>query len=167
MLIKAREKSPTIGQNVFIAEGAKVIGDVTIGNGSSVWFNAVIRGDVMPIKIGVDTNIQDGAVIHGTFNKASAIIGDRVTIGHTAILHGCEIGDLSLVGMGAIVMDGAKIGKRCIVGAGSLVTEGSVFEDECLIIGRPAVQKRKLKPEELAFLPQSADNYILYKSWYE
>lgn len=165
-IITAREKTPQIDNDVFIADNARIIGDVKIGYQSSIWYNAVIRGDVMPINIGFKTNIQDGAVIHGTLNKASATIGNEVTIGHLAILHGCDIGNQCLIGMGAIIMDNVKIPNRCIVGAGSLVTEGSIFEEETLILGRPAKAVRKLKPEELAFLPQSAANYIMYTTWY-
>lgn len=161
-----RGKSPNLGKDVFVADGAKIIGDVTIGDQSSVWFNSVLRGDVAPIKIGARTNIQDNAVIHGTWNKASATLGDDVTVGHSAILHGCTIGNLCLIGMGAIVMDGAVIGDRCIVGAGSLVTEGSQFPPGMLILGRPAKALRPLSPQELEFLPKSSANYITYTSWY-
>lgn len=166
MEITCRGQKPVIGADVFIADGAKIIGEVSIGAQSSVWFNAVLRGDVAPIRIGSKTNIQDNAVIHGTWNKAAVTIGDGVTIGHTAILHGCTIGDQTLVGMGAIIMDKAKVGSNCIVGAGSLVTEGSEFPDGMLIIGRPAKAVRPLKPEELEFLPKSAANYMTYTTWY-
>lgn len=160
--------TPVIGEGTFLAEGARIIGDVTIGRDSSIWYNTVLRGDVGPITIGDATNIQDGTVIHGTFKKAFARIGNRVTIGHSVVLHGCAIGDLCLIGMGTIIMDNAEIGPRNIVGAGSLVTENSKFlEEGWLILGRPAKPVRKLKPEELAFLDQSANNYLLYKSWYQ
>lgn len=167
MLIQCREKMPQVGSDVFIAEGARVIGDVELGDQCSVWFNVVIRGDVSPIRIGAQTNIQDNAVIHGTWNKASVSIGEQVTIGHSAILHGCTIGDQCLVGMGAIIMDKAQIGARCIVGAGSLVTEGSVFPEGSLILGRPAKVARPLTKEELEFLPRSAANYLTYTTWYK
>lgn len=158
---------PTIGDNVFIAPSADIIGDVRIGNRASVWYQAVIRGDVMPITIGDETNIQDGSVLHGTYNKAELKIGHRVTVGHKVVLHGCEIGDLCLIGMGAIIMDNAKIPPRCIVGAGALVTENSEFEEGQLIIGSPAKAKRPLTEKELAFLDKSADNYLKYKEWYK
>lgn len=164
--MECRGFKPQVDKNVYLAPGSHIIGDVTILENSSVWFNTVIRGDVMPIRIGRNTNIQDNSVIHGTFKKAASTIGNYVTIGHSVILHGCEIGDYSLIGMGSIVMDGAKIGKNCIVGAGSLVTEGSVFPDNSLILGRPAKIKRELTQEELAFLPQSAANYQEYTTWY-
>ncbi len=165
-LISARGKSPVIAKDVFIADGAKIIGDVTIGENSSVWYNTTLRGDVMPITIGSETNIQDGSTLHGTFGKHACIIGDRVTIGHNVVLHGCKIGNSTLIGMGSIVMDGAVVPDHCVVGAGSLVTEGKFFEPYSLIVGRPAIFKRRLNDDEIKFLEQSADNYILYKSWY-
>lgn len=162
-----REKSPQLGKEVFIADGARIIGDVQIGDQSSIWFNSVLRGDVAPIKIGSRTNIQDNSVVHGTWNKAASTIGDDVTVGHSVILHGCTIGHLCLIGMGSIIMDLAVIGDRCIVGAGSLVTEGSVFPSGVLILGRPGKVIRPLTEKELQFLPQSANNYRTYSSWYE
>ena len=157
---------PTVGKDVFVAPSADIIGDVRIGDGCSIWYQAVIRGDVMPITIGDETNIQDGSVLHGTYNKAELKIGKRVTVGHKVVLHGCQIGDLCLIGMGAIIMDNAKIPPRCIVGAGALVTENSEFEEGQLIIGSPARAKRPLTEKELAFLDKSADNYLNYKQWY-
>lgn len=143
-----------------------MIGDVEIGKKCSIWFNTVIRGDVMPIRIGEETNIQDGTVIHGTYKKCGTTIGKRVSVGHGVILHGCTIGDTSLIGMGTIIMDNAKIGSRCVVGAGSLVTEEKSFEDGWLILGRPAKAVRRLTEQELAFLDTSADNYLFYQTWY-
>jgi len=166
MILALNGKSPQIGADTFVASSADIIGDVKIGRNSSVWYNVTIRGDVMPIVIGDESNIQDGTVIHGTYNKCGAVIGNQVTIGHTVVLHGCEIGDLVLVGMGSIIMDQAKIPSRSIVGAGSLVTENSSFPEGHLILGRPAKAVRPLNERELAFLPQSAKNYIEYKSWY-
>lgn len=159
-------KTPQIGKDVFVAENSAIVGDVQIGDRSSIWYNVTIRGDVMPIKIGSEVNIQDGSVLHGTFKKCGVVIEDRATIGHLVMLHGCSIGEHTLVGMGSIVMDQARIGKKCVVGAGSLVTEGSVFPDGVLILGRPAKVKRPLTQEEIEFLSQSADNYLLYKTWY-
>ena len=166
-LIPARGKTPKLGEDVFVAEGAQIIGDVHIGDRASVWFNTTLRGDVMPILIGAETNIQDGSVLHGTYGKYGCEIGDRVTIGHSVILHGCKIGTRCLIGMGSIVMDGAEIGEFSVVGAGSLVTEGKKFPPRSLIVGRPAAVKRPLNEEELKFLEQSADNYLLYKTWYK
>lgn len=166
-VIKARGFTPQLGEDVFLADGAQVVGDVRIGDRSSVWFNTTLRGDVMPITIGTETNIQDGSVLHGTFGKYACEVGDRVTIGHSVILHGCKIGTRCLIGMGSIIMDGAEIGEFSVVGAGSLVTEGKKFPPKSLIVGRPAVVKRPLNEEELKFLEQSADNYLLYKTWYK
>jgi carbonic anhydrase/acetyltransferase-like protein (isoleucine patch superfamily) len=166
MEIPCRGTKPNLGNDVFVADGAKIVGDVRIGDQSSIWFNAVLRGDVAPIVIGARTNIQDNAVVHGTWNKAAATIGEGVTIGHSAILHGCTIGDHCLIGMGAIIMDRAKIGAQSIVGAGSLVTEGSDFPEGMLVLGRPAKAIRPLTAEELAFLPKSAANYQTYTTWY-
>jgi carbonic anhydrase/acetyltransferase-like protein (isoleucine patch superfamily) len=160
--------TPKIGEGTFLADGAHIIGDVTIGRNCSIWYNTVLRGDVGPITVGDESNIQDGSVVHGTFKKAFAKIGSRVTVGHSVILHGCTIGDRCLIGMGSIVMDNAQIASGSIVGAGSLVTEESKFiEEGWLIFGRPAKAVRRLKPEESAFLDKSADNYLLYKSWYD
>ena len=160
--------SPVVGAGTYLAPSAQLIGDIEIGKNSSVWFNTVLRADVGPIRVGSETNIQDGTVIHGTFNKAFAVIGNRVTIGHSVVLHGCEIGDSCLIGMGSLIMDDAFICARNIVAAGSLITEGAKFLQEgWLILGRPAKAVRRLTSEELAFLEKSADNYLLYKSWYE
>ena len=174
MILPVLGKSPQIGEGTYLVKsptgelGCHLIGDVTLGRDCSIWFNAVLRGDVGPIKIGDQTNIQDGTVIHGTYKKAFATLGSRVTVGHSVILHGCNIGDLCLIGMGTIIMDKAQIGSRNIVGAGSLVTENAKFLDEgWLILGRPAKAIRRLTPEETAFLDKSADNYLEYKSWYQ
>ncbi len=166
MLIPCQNHKPKLENNVFVADGAKLIGDVEIGENSSIWYNVVIRGDVAPIRIGSETNIQDNTVIHGTWKKASVKIGNQVTVGHSVVLHGCTIGDLCLIGMGSIIMDGAKINSNSIVGAGSLVTEGSEFASGMLILGRPAKALRPLTKEELEFLPKSANNYMTYTKWY-
>ena len=165
-LVSAKNFTPIIHSDVFLADNCRVIGDVEIQSGSSIWYNVTIRGDVMPIRIGKEVNIQDGSVLHGTYGKFGCTVQDRVTVGHGVILHGCQIENTCLIGMGSIVMDGAKIGHHSVVGAGSLVTEGKSFEPYSLIVGRPAVFKRKLTEDEIKFLDQSADNYILYKSWY-
>ncbi|MBL7543757.1 MAG: gamma carbonic anhydrase family protein [Bdellovibrionaceae bacterium] len=163
----ARGFTPKIQSRVFIAESANIIGDVEIGEDSSIWYQTVIRGDVMPIRIGKATNIQDGSIIHGTYGKYGTTIGDEVTIGHQVVLHGTTVSDRCLIGMGSILMDGSFIASNSIVGAGSLVTEGFRQDEEgWLILGRPAKAIRKLKPEELNFLKQSADNYRLYTTWY-
>ncbi len=162
----ARGFHPQIGDNNFLAENCAIIGDVILGEACSVWYNVTLRGDVMPIRIGRQANIQDGSVAHGTFGKFGVEIADRVTIGHQVTLHGCKIGFESLVGMGSTVMDGVEIPEHCLVGAGSLVTEGSKFLPNSLILGRPAKFKRELTLEEIASLRQSADNYLMYKTWY-
>lgn len=159
--------TPQIGQECYIAPTANIIGDVKIGDKCTVWFNTTIRGDVMPIEIGDETNIQDNSVIHGTYKKSGTKIGKRVSIGHGVILHGCTIGDRVLVGMGCIIMDDAVIPSDCFVGAGSLVTKGAEFPSGVLILGRPAKVARQLTEDELKFLNQSADNYLFYKTWYE
>lgn len=167
MILPLLGKTPEIGKGSFVAPSADLIGDVKIGKGCSIWFNTTLRGDVMPIVIGDETNIQDNTVIHGTYKKCGAVIGNRVTVGHSVILHGCTIGDKVLVGMGAVIMDQAKIPPRSIVGAGSLVTENAEFPEGHLILGRPAKAVRPLNEKELAFLDKSADNYIEYMSWYQ
>ena len=167
MILPLQGKAPQIGEGSFVAPSADLIGDVKIGKGCSIWFNTTLRGDVMPIVIGDETNIQDNSVIHGTYKKCGAVIGNRVTVGHSVILHGCRIDDLVLVGMGAIIMDQAHIPTRSIVGAGSLVTENATFPEGHLILGRPAKAVRPLNEKELAFLDKSADNYIEYMSWYQ
>lgn len=166
MILPLLGKIPQIGTESFIASSADLIGDVRLGKRCSVWFNTTLRGDVMPILVGDETNIQDNTVVHGTYRKCGAVIGNRVTVGHSVILHGCRIGDLVLVGMGSVVMDHAEIPDRSVIGAGSLVTEGAKFPGGHLILGRPAKAVRPLKPEELAFLDQSASNYIEYMGWY-
>lgn len=167
MLIELPQGKPTIGADTFIAPTAQIMGDVHIGTNSSVWFNTVLRGDVMPIFIGNETNIQDGSILHGTHHKCGVTMGSRVTVGHGVILHGCSIGDRVLIGMGSVIMDMARISSGSFVAAGSLVTEGKEFPPDVLIVGRPAVVKRTLTDEERAFLDKSADNYLLYKTWYK
>jgi len=165
-IISARGKTPQVGSDCFVAPTGFLIGDVTLGDKCSIWFNVTLRGDVMPIKIGKEVNVQDGSTLHGTFNKCGVEIGDRATIGHNVVLHGCKIGRETLIGMGSIVMDQAEVGDHCIVGAGSLITEGSKFPNGSLILGRPAKVVRQLTAQEMDFLPRSADNYLLYKTWY-
>lgn len=167
MIQELNGKTPQIGNGTFVAPSADIIGDVRIGKNCSIWYHTTLRGDVMPIVIGDETNIQDNTVIHGTYKKCGAVIGNKVTVGHSVILHGCKIGDLVLVGMGAIIMDQAEIPSRSIVGAGSLVTEDAKFPEGHLILGRPAKAVRPLNEKELAFLPQSAQNYMDYMKWYE
>lgn len=166
MILPLKGKTPQIGEQTYVAPSADIIGDVTIGKNSSIWFHTTLRGDVMPIVIGSETNIQDNTVIHGTYKKCGAVIGNKVTVGHSVVLHGCKIGDLVLIGMGTIIMDQAEIPSRSIVAAGSLVTEDSKFPEGHLILGRPAKAVRPLNEKELAFLPKSAQNYMDYMEWY-
>lgn len=166
MIVPLLGKTPEFGEGTFVAPSADVIGDVKAGRNCSIWYNTTLRGDVMPIVIGDETNIQDGTVIHGTHRKCGAVIGSKVTIGHSVVLHGCQIGDLCLIGMGSVIMDQAEIPANSIVGAGSLVTENAKFPPGHLIMGRPAKAVRPLNEKELAFLPQSAKNYMMYMDWY-
>ena len=157
---------PTWGEACFIAPNATLVGDVKMGNRCSVWFNAVIRGDVNSITIGDDTNIQDGAVIHATYQKASTHIGNRVSIGHNALVHGCTVKDHVLIGMGAIVMDHAEVQSFCIIAAGSVVLENTICESGYLYAGTPAKKIKPLSEEQRELLKRLPDNYILYASWF-
>ena len=148
------EKKPQLASDVFVASSADIIGDVSIGSESSVWYRCVLRGDVRPIKIGVGCNIQDGSIVHGTAGAYSVELEDYVSIGHGVILHGCHIREGSLIGMGSILMDGCEVGSLSLVGAGSLVTEGSKFEDGYLIFGRPAKAIRPLTEKERGIVRQ-------------
>lgn len=167
MVLSVRGMNPKIGEGCYLAPNCSVIGDVTLGMNSSVWFNAVVRGDVMPISIGRECNIQDGTIVHGTYQKCGTTLDDRVSVGHAVILHGCTVGSNTLIGMGAILMDNVRVGPLCLVGAGALLTENSVFEEGSLIIGSPAKVKRKLDLSEIEFLKKYADKYLFYKSWYQ
>ncbi len=151
---------PTIPSSVFIAPSADVIGDVVLGEESSVWFGTVIRGDVHYIRIGARTNIQDLSMLHVTRKIHPLVIGNEVTVGHHVTLHGCTVKDRVLVGMGAVILDGAVVGENAMVGAGALVTQGMEIPPGSLVFGNPAKVKRPLKPEELTFLRQSAQNYV-------
>ena len=159
---------PTMGDNCFIAPNATIVGDVIMGDDCSIWFNAVIRGDVNSIRMGNKVNVQDGAVIHCTYEKTKAIIGNNVSIGHNAIVHGCVIADNVLVGMGAIVMDNVKIGSNCIIAAGAVVLENTVIEPGCIYAGVPA-KKVKDIPQELISgeINRIANNYLMYSSWFK
>ena len=150
---------PSLAASAWVAESAQVIGDVALGEGASVWFGAVLRGDNTLLQVGARTNIQDGAVLHSDVGQPLTL-GDDVTIGHQAMLHGCTVGDGSLIGIQAIVLNGARIGKSCLVGAGAVVTEGKQFEDGWLILGAPAKAVRLLTPEQLDGLARSAAGYV-------
>ena len=160
MLLVFQNKIPQIDSSAYIVESAAVIGDVVIGAESSIWFNAVIRGDVNYIRIGKRTNIQDGCVLHVAREKYPLTIGDEVTVGHNATLHACTIESRCLIGMGATIMDGSTIGENCIVGAGSLVTPGTTIQPGSLVIGGPAKVKRKLTENEIRSIIDSANHYV-------
>jgi carbonic anhydrase/acetyltransferase-like protein (isoleucine patch superfamily) len=150
---------PRIADSAWVADSAQVIGDVDLAADVSVWFGTVIRGDTATIRIGSGSNIQDGSVLHADVGKPLAI-GSNVTVGHKVMLHGCTVGDGSLIGIGAVVLNGARIGRGCIVGAGALVTEGKEFPDGSMIIGSPAKAVRELTPEQTEGLRQSALHYV-------
>lgn len=157
---------PTVARDVFVADTARIIGDVHVGAGSSVWFGTVIRGDVFHIRVGERVNIQDLSVLHVTTGRHATIVDDDVTIGHRAILHGCVVEARCLIGMSAVVMDGALIGAESMVGAGALVTPGTIIPPRSLAIGSPARVKRTLTEGELAFLTESAGHYQRIASSY-
>ena len=152
--------TPQLAAGAWVADSAQVMGNVLLGEDVSVWFGAVLRGDTETITIGQGSNIQDTSVLHADIGMPLTI-GSYVTVGHQVMLHGCTIGDESLIGIGAIVLNGAKIGKNCLVGAGALVTEGKEFPDGSMIIGSPAKAVRQLTPEQMVGLKLSAEHYIL------
>lgn len=159
MLLSYKNHTPLLDDSVYVAEGAKIIGNVTIGSGSSVWFNTVIRGDVHYVKIGAKTNIQDLSMIHVASGKFPTIIGDEVTVGHQALIHACQIGDRCLIGMGSIIMDGCRIGDDCLIAAGSLLPERMDIPSGSVAMGRPAKIVRTLKDTEKDWIKLSAQNY--------
>jgi carbonic anhydrase/acetyltransferase-like protein (isoleucine patch superfamily) len=167
VILPVKNVSPSWGNECFIAPNATIVGDVKIGDNCSVWFNAVIRGDVNAITIGNESNIQDGAVIHATYLKAPTYIGNRVSVGHNAIVHGCMVLDNVLIGMGAIVMDNAVIEEYCIIGAGSVVLEGTICESGYLYAGTPAKKIKPITDEQRALLNKLPDNYVMYASWFD
>ena len=166
MLKAYRGIFPTIAAGVFIEETAVVIGDVVIGSESSVWFHAVVRGDVNSIRIGHRTNIQDLSLLHVTHDTHPLTLGDDVTVGHHVVLHGCTIRDRVLVGMGAIIMDGVVIEEDSIIGAGALITEGQHIPPKSLVLGSPARIKRTLSDREVQWIKDSAHNYVRYAQDY-
>lgn len=151
--------APQVAASAWVADSGQVMGDVVLGEDASVWFGTVVRGDTARITIGAGTNVQDASVLHADYGKP-LVIGERVTVGHQVMLHGCTVGDESLIGIGAIVLNGAKIGRNCLVGAGSLVTEGKEFPDGSMILGSPAKVVRQLTPEQIEGLRQSARHYM-------
>jgi carbonic anhydrase/acetyltransferase-like protein (isoleucine patch superfamily) len=159
MFYKLGERTPKKGNNVFVADNAKVIGDVILEDESSVWFGVTLRGDNDTITIGKQTNVQDGSVLH-TDPGIKLTLGQGVTVGHQAMLHGCDVGDYSLIGIQAVILNGAKIGKHCIIGANALVPENMVIPDGSLVVGSPAVIKRDLNDMQKKMLEGSAAHYV-------
>jgi carbonic anhydrase/acetyltransferase-like protein (isoleucine patch superfamily) len=160
------EKTPVFGENIFLAENATIIGDVTMGRDCSVWFQAVLRGDVNFIRIGDRVNIQDGAIIHGTYQRSGTTICNSVSIGHRAIIHGCTVDDEVLIGMGAIVMDRAHVHSHSIVAAGSVVLEDQIIEANSVYAGVPARKVKSIDPANAAEIKRIAGNYLTYADWY-
>lgn len=158
--------SPKIAASSYVAPGAHIIGDVHIGEHSSVWFNCVVRGDCYYIRIGENTNIQDATVIHVTNGRFPTIIGDRVTVGHSVVLHGCTVKDRSLIGIGAIVLDDVTIGEESFIAAGSLVTPGTVIPPRSMVMGAPAKVRRQVTDEEVARIDEHWRHYVSYKNEY-
>ena len=158
-LYQLDDHSPQLADGAWVADSAQVIGNVELGEGASVWFGAILRGDTELLKIGRGSNVQDGSVLHADIGFP-VTLGENVTVGHQVMLHGCTVGDGSLIGIQAVVLNGARIGRHCLVGAGALVTEGKEFPDGSMIIGSPAKAVRQLTPEQIAGLRRSAEHYV-------
>ncbi|HYF69371.1 MAG TPA: gamma carbonic anhydrase family protein [Ohtaekwangia sp.] len=162
-----RGYKPRFGLNCFLADNATVVGEVVMGDNCTVWFNAVVRGDVNAITIGNNTNIQDGAVIHGTYQKSATRIGNNVSIAHNAIVHGCTISDNVLIGMGAIIMDDAVIESDVVIAAGAVVLAGTVVESGSIYAGMPAKKVKAISAEMKAVIQRTAKNYPMYAEWFK
>jgi carbonic anhydrase/acetyltransferase-like protein (isoleucine patch superfamily) len=160
-------KAPRIGKNVYIAPNATVIGDVEIGDDSSIWFSAVVRGDMYPIRIGKNVNVQDGAVVHVTAGMAETHIGDNVVIGHLALVHGCTIGSRCLIGMGATVLDNAQIGDECLIAAGALITPRTKIANRSFVVGRPGKVMREVSENDLFGIDAGAASYREFAAIYQ
>jgi len=159
MIYQYKQKKPETKGAIFIAENSTLAGEVTLEKNASIWFGAVLRADIAPITVGEGSNIQDNAVVHVDYG-VPAVIGNYVTIGHSAVIHACTIGNTCIIGMGAVILSGAVIGNNCIVGAGALVTENKIFPDNSLIVGVPARAVRQLKEEDISKIKQNAAHYI-------
>lgn len=160
--------TPIFGQDCFFAENAVIVGDVQMGDNCSIWYNAVLRGDVNSIRLGNKVNIQDGAVVHGTYQKHSTTIGNNVSVGHNALVHGCIVHDNVLIGMGAIVMDGCEVGSNSIIAAGAVVTQGTKVEGGTIYAGVPARKVKDISGEPIVEeIARIADSYIKYAGWYK
>jgi len=159
---------PKLGDNCFVAPNATIVGDVIAGNDCSFWFNAVIRGDVNSIRLGNKVNIQDGAVLHCTYQKTKVVLGNNVSVGHNAIVHGCTVHDNVLIGMGAIVMDNCEIGSNTIIAAGAVVMEGTKVPSGCIYAGVPAKKVKDISEELInGEINRIANNYLMYSSWFK
>lgn len=167
LIMKARGKSPQIHKSVWLAPNCTIAGDVVLGEQSTVWFGAIVRGDVNPIVVGKKVNIQDGAVIHGTFEKSHTELKDNVSIGHNAIVHGATVCEGALIGMGAVVMDNVVVGAGAVVAAGAVVLEGTIIEEYTLYAGVPAKKRGEVKPELRKHLSKTADRYVDYAGWFK
>ena len=169
MIIKTiNGNTPQIGEDCYIAENATIVGEVSMGSQGSIWFNAVLRGDVHFIKLGNKVNIQDGAVIHCTYKKSPTTIGNNVSVGHNAIVHGCTIKDNVLIGMGSIVMDDCIIESNSIIAAGAVVTKGTLVPSGTVFAGMPAKKIKDISPElSIGEVDRIADNYVKYSSWFK
>ncbi|MCD6065132.1 MAG: Carbonic anhydrase/acetyltransferase isoleucine patch superfamily-like protein [Flavipsychrobacter sp.] len=168
VILPVKGVSPQIPDDCFVAPNATIVGDVIMGSECSVWFNAVVRGDVNSIQMGNKVNIQDGACIHCTYEKTRVVIGDNVSIGHNAIVHGCTVQDNVLIGMGAIVMDNVQIGANSIIAAGAVVLEGTIVPPGSIFAGVPAKKVKDISPELLkGEVERIANNYVMYSSWFK
>lgn len=167
LILPVNNISPSIPDNCFIADNCTIVGDVKLGENCSVWFNAIIRGDVHSIEIGDRSNIQDGAVIHCTYQKAKTVIGNDVSIGHRAIVHGCTVHDHVLIGMGAIVMDHAVINDYCIIAAGSIILENTICESGFIYAGSPAKRIKPISDDQRKLLERLPNNYVMYSDWFK
>lgn len=166
LILPVKEIAPQFGDNCYLADNATIVGEVRIGNNCSVWFNAVVRGDVNSIDIGDNTNIQDGAIIHCTYKTAKTVIGDNVSIGHNAIVHGCTVMDNVLIGMGAIIMDHAVVESGSIIAAGAVVLENTLVEANSIYAGVPARKVKSVDDKRENVFERTAKNYIMYADWY-
>ena len=167
VILHVEGKYPTFGDNCFIAPNATIVGDVVTGDDCSFWFNAVVRGDVNSIRLGNKVNIQDGAVIHCTYKRTQTIIGNNVSIGHNAIVHGCTVMDNVLIGMGAIIMDRSEIGSHSIIAAGAVVTEGTIIPPGTIFAGVPAKKVKDIEITQIQCeIDRIANNYLKYADWF-
>jgi carbonic anhydrase/acetyltransferase-like protein (isoleucine patch superfamily) len=168
VILPVKGVSPAMGNNCFVAVNATIVGDVIMGDDCSVWFNAVIRGDVNTIRMGNKVNVQDGVVIHCTFEKSKVVIGNNVSIGHNAIVHGCVIDNNVLIGMGAIVMDNARVGSNSIIAAGAVVLENTIVEAGSIYAGVPAKKVKDISQELISGeIDRIANNYLMYSGWFK